>query len=193
MGWRIQGALGFVCALAAGVACAATWELDPPAACGTVSLSRFQSDGYALVEQVDGTVIPRVQGGGHERAVGEPHLPFLARRLSIPRGCEAEIEILSVESVETNTPSIKPVNAHVLREEGGVRRLEPVSAERAALYQVDAFWPPEPMEIQYATQGTQCWARVVINPIQYNPVRGILRWNKSIEARLHWRAEPATP
>ena len=188
MGWRMQRrVVGFVCALATGVAGATTVELDAPAACDTDTFLRFQSDGYALVDQVDGTVIPRMQGADYIRTAGEPHLPLIVRRLSIPKGCEAEIEIISMDSIETNTPPIKPANAHVLREHDGLRHLEPVVPERASMYQVDTFWPNEPMEIQYATQGTQRWARVVVNPIQYNPVRGILRWNHSINARLVWR------
>ena len=172
--------------LAAG-AFAAEWRLESPKSCGEVTFSRFHSVEYALIEKPDGTVVLQMPDALYGRIPGEPHLPMFVRGLPIPKNCQAEIEFIAAEFVETNTPPIKPISAHVLSETDGIQRADRVDAMRAPMYAEDAFWPLESMQIQYAAQGTQRWARVTIHPLQYNAVRGILRWNKFIEARLVWR------
>ncbi|HMP76502.1 MAG TPA: C25 family peptidase propeptide domain-containing protein [Kiritimatiellia bacterium] len=140
--------------------------------------------------QPDGSVIPRVPDGKHAIESGNPNLPFLLRMIPVPRNCVAQIEITRLIHVETNSPPITPVPTRELQEtEDGRRSVKETLIPRGPGFERNGFWPVEPLEISYAAQGTQRWARIVFHPLQYNPVQGMLRWNKSIEARLVWNEQ----
>jgi hypothetical protein len=172
----------------------AGWDVEVPAFCGAVTRLHVEALPFAIAADGNGGFVPRVAGGQHALEAGQPDLPFLVRLIPIPRACTARLEIVEISRLETNTPEVKPVARHEAREDDEGRRwVEHVPGERGPVYVQDAFWPPDAISITYASQGTQRWARIVFHPLQYNPIRGILRWNKSIEARLHWQAEPATP
>lgn len=185
---RAGGWFCIVLALTTGLAKASSWELEPPLACGETVTLRFESAPYFLEEQADDTVVVRIPDGDYRfMNGGDPQIPFELRRIDIPKNCEAAVELVKVEISETNSPSIQPVPAMEAREAHGSQHVEQVPAKPSSVYEADSFWPPDLIEIRYATQGARRWATVVINPVQYNPVRGILRWNKHIEARLTWR------
>lgn len=189
---RAGGWFCIIWALTTGLAKASSWELDPPLTCGETTVTRFESAPYSIEEQTDRTFIVSIPAGAYRfMAAGEPHLPFLVRRIAVPKGCVAEIEILNIEVSETNAPTIQPTPRLEARESPHGQHVEPAPASESETYRADTFWPPQLVEIDYASQGKQRWARVLINPVQYNPVRGILRWNKTIEARLVWRERPA--
>ncbi len=174
-------------------AASAAWELVPPPTCGSVTRLRAGAPSLELAPGPDGGVVPRILGEHRSLDAGQPDLPFLARLVPVPLGCEARIEIVMMESVETNVPPIRPVaRREARREEDGRRWLERVAATPGPAYTEDAFWPSDTLSISYASQGTQRWARIIFRPLQYNPIRGILRWNRSLDARLHWQAEPAS-
>lgn len=183
----VAGCVSLLFVLTAGLVKASSWELEAPRACGETTRSIFESAPYAIEEQSDGTFVIRIVDGAYRfMDGGDPQIPFLVRRLPVPNGCVAKIEYVQILVSETNAPAIQPVPAHELKEMHGSPHVVPVASAPSAVYETDAFWPPEQMELQYVTQGTQRWARVVINPIQVNPVRGILRWNRYIEAHLTW-------
>ena len=162
------------------------WQLDVPAECPGVTRCRVDIPEVDLHPGPDGAV-PQVSGAVRGVRAGEPDLPVLVRVLPVPEGCEATVELVSVDAVETNGVIIAPVPAQEAVEVDGQSRLRPIPGGRSGAYREDAFWPPEAVKVQMADRGTQRWARVVCYPLQYNPVTGVLRWNRSVEARLVWR------
>jgi hypothetical protein len=173
--------------LAALPGAGADWQIEAPRTCGAVSELRIESPPFECEASPDGRFIPRVPGGQHALEADQPDLPFFVRLIPIPRACAARIEIVEISSLETNVPEIRPTARHELREdEEGRRWVERVPCHRGPVYAEDVFWPSNALSISYATQGTQRWSRIVFYPLQYNPFRGILRWNRFIEARLFW-------
>lgn len=163
--------------------------MDAPVTCGDETRCRVEMPPPSFERQTSGDIIPHVEGGHYTHASGEPNLPVFVRVVPVPFHCEAEIKVVSLQSHETNAVQIGAVDGAVAQEDAaGHRVVVPVASVRSSIYDVDAWWPTEPLEIGYATQGTQRWARIVFHPFQYNPVQHLLRWNESLEARLTWNS-----
>ncbi len=160
-----------------------------PTQCNSETEWRVEVRGASLEGQADGVSIPRVPHGVHMNEAGEPDLPFLVELVPVLRDCDAEIVVERVESHETNGVQIAARGGYSIGEDAnGNPCVVPVAADPSAVYQRDAWWPAQPLEVSYAVQGKQRWARFVFHPFQYNPVRGILRFNDRMDARLIWRS-----
>lgn len=157
----------------------AAWEVESPPACDLATRCRASTESYVLEPRSGGSV-PRVAGGVGGLRAGDPDLPVLVRVVPVPSQCEGRVVIEACDFAETNGVDVAPV-AGAIAEAGSV---EP--SFRSAAYAADAWWPPEPIRIDVADRGTQRWARVVYYPFQWNPVRRVLRWNRSVAARLEW-------
>ena len=179
-------------ALACALTCAGAtgWQLDAPPACPGVTACRVAAPAVEWTAGPEGAV-PRVAGGAHHGKPGEPDLPLLVRILPVPEGCVATVEFVQVEMRETNGVRVAPVPAQEIVEDGAGHLLRPAPADRSAVYSEDRYWPASPLQVEVADRGTQRWARVVFYPLQYNPVTGVVRWNRAVEARLIWRPAPA--
>ncbi len=177
-------AWALTCAVVAG----ASEQAITPDGCNTETAWRIELGAASLEVQPDGSIIPRVADGVHMNAAGTPDLPYRVQLLPVSRDCVATIAIDRLVSHETNGISVAVRSGYQLGEdENGNPRVVPAESERSVVYSRDAWWPEEPLEVSYFIQGRQRWARLVYHPFQYNPVRGMLRYNDLIDARLIWR------
>ena len=151
--------------MATGAAGSTGWveriELVPPA------LTRTETE--------DGLLI-RTGDDGWAGHPGAPDLPALARPLPAARGYRISARLVSSDVQDETVSRVAP--APVLRrtlvddnryETAWVREPDP------GIYQKDAFWPEQLLQVDEAWQGTNRLARLLIRPVQWNPVAGILR------------------
>lgn len=171
----------FTCFAVSGVL-----EAEDPSVCGRATRVRAECAAFTWEHVREGRV-PRVEGAIYSAGAGEPDLPAVVKLVALPLHCRARVVLRAVDSAVTNVSDIAPAYAPSIRytDEGGAIP-ELTRSSPGEIYRRDAFWPPEPLEIRYAVQAGQHWARVAFYPLQFNPVRGILRWNKRLEAELVW-------
>lgn len=166
------------------------WQLDAPPACPGVTACRISAPVVEWRAGAEGAV-PWVEGAARYARPGEPDLPLLVRVLPVPQGCEAAVELVQIDAQETNGVAVAPVPAQEIVEADTGRQLRSAPAARSAVYGEDRLWPASPLRVEVADRGTQRWARVAFYPLQYNPVTGVVRWNRTVEARLIWRPAAA--
>lgn len=170
-------------------AAATSWRVEELSSCPAVVPLRIETTGLRM-EEFPGGVVPTVDDGLRSLEGGLPDLPFLARVVALPAGCEIVVEALTLETVETNVVSIAPVPTQHTVEEGDSARLAPARDVRGEVYSRDGLWPESVVDVTVAAQGTQRWARIRVHPVQVNPVTGRFLWHRVIDARLHVRGEP---
>ena len=59
-----------------------------------------------------------------------------------------------------------------------------------AIYGRDAYWPKQQLRVTEAWMGTRKLARVVVAPVQYNPVEQTVRICRELDAELHFNRSP---
>lgn len=163
-----------------GVAFAQKWKGDS----GSVMLFTATSSGFSLDEEESGR-LPVLDGTVRRLVAGVPDLPYWVRMVPLERG--TKLRLLSEQSRVTDfgTVMIAPVPTHKLDPydpESG--RLIAERIEDPDVYSRDAWWPASLVEITEAKQGTQRWARVVINLFQYQPKSGALRVHDDVTLEL---------
>ena len=145
--------------------------------------------GLRAVPMADGSRLS-LDGSGRTAAPGAPDLPVLARvRPGLP-GFTAHVALKPVSWIEVTNIDVAPVATRVLEDlttNAPSYRLDSVRA--AAVYGTDAFWPPELATVQEAWQGTQKLVRVECRPLQFNPVRKIVRYAARMEGVLTFEPE----
>ena len=123
-------------------------------------------------------------------ADGAPDLPRFLHSFPIPAGVRVEVEVESAGARDrpgvrvAATPGWKSVT-----DDGETFRSEPTTAPDPATYAVPDFWPAELATVTQAAVGTQHFARVELNPVQVQPVAGVLRQHASLTARVRFRRE----
>lgn len=179
----ILGALWGACSLVQGSA--QEWVLESPLHCTDVTRLEITSPPFHLEESTDG-IIPRIPGAMHAISAGQPDLPYFVKVISIPTSCVARVKVNRLDTSETNIAKIATALAPTVDYSSEEPSASLRRSEAGPAYFEDAFWPESSIQISYAVQAGQRWARIVFYPLQFNPVRGILRWVKKVEADLEW-------
>ncbi len=121
----------------------------------------------------------RAEGYGYSTHVGTPMLPVLKKLIEIPLGCTISIEIIKSEYLDVNLADygidsqIIPVQPPVSKSDNP--ELAPFARSESA-YSTDGFGSDDlvtvvPLGIMRGVR----LARLEIAPVQYNPVKGIVR------------------
>ncbi len=135
----------------------------------------------------------QLEGDGFDQAgqPGAPDLPVLRRSLEIPAGAQPTLQVLDGDFVDVDLASaglaglIQPEQASQSRCGPGA---DPLPGD-TSLYSADAFYPASPVgvEEQFTVRGRH-GLTVVLRPLAYNPVRGILRIYTSLDVRVSFNA-----
>ncbi len=184
--------VGWMLLLAAGAACAdaCRWDVreDPAAAESllvdvAIQAPEFVDEGGALKPTIDGL-----------SAIGKPgapDLPKAVKLLPVPEGRFPRVEVLSIDSSVTNGVLVMPCpTPRVVESEEGKRVDTTDRAKDDAIYGNPEAWPAEPVLCETAMMGTQTWARLVVHPMQYEPVSGIFIWHTNVTLRIWWEKSP---
>lgn len=165
------------------------WEVKLPEAGGGAPGRLRVVFPEPVFEAVDGGVAIRMPGQAGRSEPGSPDLPVFARSLPGVPGLSMSAKVVhatlavvtqgvDVVAVETReTVAIDPTNAvtRVYRKRLG------------GIYDAVAYWPPQQVGVTEAWMGTRKLARIVVAPVQYNPVERTLRILREIEVELRFQ------
>lgn len=134
----------------------------------------------------------RLQFGDDEPATAEgvPELPSLVRK--IDGGAGYRITARLVESETQDEVGVKVAPALRMQrtlQENNSYQVSWVREPAPAVYERDAFWPAELLQVDQAWMGTNRLARLVIRPVQWNPKTEVLRKHVRLVLDLIYQPE----
>ena len=131
----------------------------------------FELSGYFSEKTIGGTKIT-IPGGVPILEKGSPELPIITRSIQIPDLAKMELKVLSSNFIDILVQDIAPSKGNLTRD----INIQNVPYEKGTQYQEDYFFPNKisRMRDPYIIR-TERGQTVVFQPIQYNPVRNILR------------------
>ena len=131
----------------------------------------FELSGYFSEKTIGGTKIT-IPGGAPILEKGSPELPIITRSIQIPDLAKMELKVLSSNFIDILVQDIAPSKGNLTRD----INIQNVPYEKGIQYQEDSFFPNKisRMRDPYIIR-TERGQTVVFQPIQYNPVRNILR------------------
>ena len=131
----------------------------------------FELSGYFSEKTIGGTKIT-IPGGVPILEKGSPELPIITRSIQIPDLAKMELKVLSSNFIDILVQDIAPSKGNLTRD----INIQNVPYEKGTQYQEDSFFPNKisRMRDPYIIR-TERGQTVVFQPIQYNPVRNILR------------------
>lgn len=139
---------------------------------------------HPLAEDEDMYQFIRIKGFTHTKDVGKPALPTINELIAIPKGSDVNINIIESEYIDLVAeypvyPALEPAT-------DTYGAPEPDFIIDEGFYQIDQFSPNELI----ALEGTHQWRDLGfgifnITPVQYNPVRKIIR----VYTRIHFAIE----
>ncbi len=140
----------------------------------------FVSGGISLTDARDGKMIKMAGAESHAQP-GEPYLPGLEVLVGVAQSGNVRLSFSTEGFEEFSLVKIAPAP--------GFEQVEP-----AEVYAQDGFWPKQPAELKglEVVRGIRV-ARIRLNPVQFNPVRRLLRVHKQIRVTLEFSqsAKPA--
>ena len=131
----------------------------------------FELSGYFSEKTIGGIKIT-IPGGVPILEKGSPELPIITRSIQIPDLAKMELKVLSSNFIDILVQDIAPSKGNLTRD----INIQNVPYEKGIQYQEDSFFPNKisRMRDPYIIS-TERGQTVVFQPIQYNPVRNILR------------------
>ncbi len=111
---------------------------------------------------------------------GEPDLPGKMVLVGIPQQGEVSLDFSALKTEELSGITVAPATG-----------LTEAPVLPAAMFEKDEFWPGKPAEIIEITTLRNCRiARVRINPVQFNPVKKVLRVHTHLRCVLKFSLPP---
>ena len=131
----------------------------------------FELSGYFSEKTIGGIKIT-IPGGVPILEKGSPELPIITRSIQIPDLAKMELKVLSSNFIDILVQDIAPSKGNLTRD----INIQNVPYEKGTQYQEDSFFPNKVSRMRdpYIIR-TERGQTVVFQPIQYNPVRNILR------------------
>ena len=131
----------------------------------------FELSGYFIEKTDDGNKIT-LPGGVSILEKGSPDLPIITRSIQIPDLAQMELKVLNSNFIDIPLDDVIPSKGNLTRD----IRIQDIPYEKGSAYESDSFFPKE---ISYLRQPhiirTKRGQTVVLQPIQYNPIRAVLR------------------
>lgn len=136
--------------------------------------------------EVEGTVYQRLSlpGAGRTLEVGRPELPVIGQFVAVPQGAEVEIEVQDLEQSMQMGYRVFPAQPPLVDCARPQDEVPPFEIDQEA-YGQDQFFPQ-----QYVAASAPQTLRnldvvwLSIHPLQFNPARGELRFNRTMRIRL---------
>ncbi|SVB25782.1 uncharacterized protein METZ01_LOCUS178636, partial [marine metagenome] len=144
----------------------------------------FNLDDYILVpvQTADGVMyLARFENGASFLKIGAPDIQKFSRSIIIPDDAEMKIEILSSEFTEYENISIAPSKGNLSR----LINPSNLPYEFGTEYSQDVFFPPNIANLQkpYILKNIR-GITVDFHPIQYNPIKKVLRIYHQIKVEV---------
>lgn len=147
-------------------------------------------DPFAQMFDTGEGMIVRVRGGGARRERGAPDVGGMAWVLPGRTGYNLMPTITDAAfAAATQGVDIAAVAVSVDRGDDETPAFERYRAPE--IYGANAFYPSHVVRVQESQIGTNKLVRLVVNPVQYNPVTRDLRLCYRLKARLEYVATPA--
>ena len=141
----------------------------------------FNIGGYYLEKLSNGENRITFPGGVPILEEGAPQLPIMARSIIIPDNANMEFSIQEIEYIDIAIESIEPSKGNLTRD------IDPNSIPYTygEFYKMDAFYPKDIgfMRDPYIMRSVRGQA-IVFQPIQFNPMQGIMRVYTFIKADI---------
>ena len=153
----------------------------------------FHSPEVILESLPEGFVVKMKGENGTSSFPGQPELPVFVTSWVDKDGVDWEITDVRLEESVSRKVKILPSPGHGIPSDqdvlpGGLpagRRPDP------SIYGQDDFWPAQPVELRQAKGSDSTFHKLVVHPVQYNPVTGeLLEWQK-MRIRLEPRVSNA--
>jgi hypothetical protein len=108
---------------------------------------------------------------------GSPQLPMIVKLIAIPDCDEATISITASNELNLDNYNVIPAPGYMSKNlQGGYESSKEIIAENKSIYSTDSFFPGKNGEIiETGYVRSQKVARIAIYPIQFNPVKKILK------------------
>ncbi len=147
----------------------------------------LQDPGALMYETDDGMVV-RVRGGGARREPGSPDIGGLAWVLPGKAGWNLMPTVTDAAfATATQGVDIAAIEVRKVVEDGEETESPVVERYRSPeIYGQDALFPSHVVRVQEAWVGTNKLVRLVVNPVQYNPVTKELRLCYRLKATLEY-------
>ena len=146
--------------------------------------------GVESVELPEGCVL-KIPGQAAALEAGGPDVPAVARLFNGWKGARARLG--SVESEYEEIPGFDLAPAESPKSVGddvvSVRTPTFERVRNPARYESPGFWPADLLSVQEAWMGTQKFVRVECRPVQYDPVRQVVRLHRQIRATVRFEPE----
>ena len=140
----------------------------------------FELPGY-FFEKTDAGSKITFPGGVSILEKGSPDLPIITRSIQIPDLAKMELKVLSSNFIDLPIDDIIPSKGNLTRD----INIQNVPYEKGSKYQEDTFFPEK---LSYMRDPhiirTKRGQAVVFQPIQFNPVRNILRVYTNISLEI---------
>lgn len=122
-------------------------------------------------------------GAGIWGQLGQPELPVLAKLVRLPNQSDWRWEILQSDFVELSGYTVAPLQEGTVETPDG--KIEPAVSFDQNAYQQDRWFPTEPLELgqPIIMRGFRL-GRLEMHPIQFNPVRNLLRVYRSLTIQI---------
>jgi hypothetical protein len=124
----------------------------------------------------------RIQGAGYTTEVGEPQVPMIGRFIAVPSGA-----MVTAEVVDSTSKMLEGYNVYPAQEPLPDIADAPIPpfAIDAELYQQDAFYPRDIVELEGPSIIRGCSVVILrVFPVQFNPARQTLRVYSNIRVKV---------
>jgi hypothetical protein len=124
---------------------------------------------------------------------GKPRLPLVVLLVEVPAGEHCALTWSASSLDEKTVPALAPVWSPVVRAvRAGAYGAGLAPLRDDTIYLQDRYWPEPIVRTDEATGAGHRYLRIEISPLQYNPVRGLLRTHRGLRVVLT-RGEGAGP
>jgi len=142
-------------------------------------------DPYAEMYDTGEGMVVRVRGGGARREPGSPDIGGMAWVLPGKVGWNLMPTVTDAAFARAEKGvDVAAIQVEKVVEEGADQVVERYRSPE--IYGQDAFFPSHVVRVQEAWVGTNKLVRLVVNPVQYNPVTKELQLCYRLEAKLEY-------
>ncbi len=137
-----------------------------------------------------------IPGTYSSHAIGSPKLPQVKKLIDIPQDAKTVVNILDFDVIEYNLSEYGILNQIIPAQPSLSKNDDPATIEfiyNKEVYERDAFTETPLAEVQYVGQmrGTRL-GRIVISPVQYNPVTNKIRVYKNLKISIEFKGANLT-
>lgn len=164
----------------------AVWTIEPNG--GQSQPFSVAFTGFGATNTPEGYLL-FLPGQAARREPGRPDLPAAAELVSGRPGASVHVVLTPPAWIEIAGISVAPTEQRVMDDVTTNRpTYRMVRSPAPSIYGEDRFWPDPVVTVQTAWMGTNKIVRAECVPVQYNPVRHVIRYATVLEGTLVFEA-----